>query len=126
MNKIIALLICLAAGIASCDSKQTPKKTEVQMDKIKIFFSYTGAVREVNRVVKTVDEWKKILTPEQFRITRLKGTETPFSNKCVLPQSGQTGVYQCVGCGTDLFLVETKFESGTGWPSFWGPISELN
>lgn len=96
------------------------------MDKIRIFFSDTGAVREVNRVVKTPAEWQNVLTPEQFRITRLKGTETPFSNKCSLPQPGETGVYQCVCCNTNLFLIGNKFESGTGWPSFWEPVSGLN
>ncbi|HLD35648.1 MAG TPA: bifunctional methionine sulfoxide reductase B/A protein [Planctomycetota bacterium] len=132
MNKItrkygnIMLIIFLASVTWWCDVKQPPKKTEAQMDKINIFFSETGAVRAMNRVIKTPDEWERILTPEQFRITRLKGTEIAFSGKCDLPQKGETGVYQCVCCGTDLFLVNTKFESGTGWPSFWEPVSELN
>lgn len=122
----IALIILLAILTWRCDTKANPKKTEAQMDKIKIFFSETGSVREVDRVIKTPAEWQKILTPEQFNITRLKGTETPFSNKCTIPPKGETGAYQCVCCNTDLFLVGTKFESGTGWPSFWEPISELN
>jgi len=49
-----------------------------------------------------------------------------FSGQCALPKKGESGVYQCVSCGTDLFKVETKFESGTGWPSFWEPVSKLN
>ena len=132
MNKItrkygnIMLIIFLASVTWWCDMKAPPKKTEAQMDKINIFFSDTGTIQEVDRVVKTPDEWERILTPEQFRITRLKGTEMPYTGKCTLPQPGQTGVYQCVCCGTDLFLVGTKFESGTGWPSFWEPVSELN
>jgi peptide methionine sulfoxide reductase msrA/msrB len=75
-------------------------------------------------IVKTDDEWKKILTPEQFSITRKKGTEAPFTGKCDVPPG--KGLYRCVCCGTDLFEVGTKFESGTGWPSFWEPVSELN
>ena len=99
MNKItrkygnIMLIIFLASVTWWCDVKQPPKKTEAQMDKINIFFSETGAVRAMNRVIKTPDEWERILTPEQFRITRLKGTEIAFSGKCDLPQKGETGVY---------------------------------
>ncbi|MBI4309733.1 MAG: bifunctional methionine sulfoxide reductase B/A protein [Candidatus Omnitrophica bacterium] len=78
----------------------------------------------VDKVIKTDEEWKKILTPEQYNITREHGTEPAF---CGLPTKGHTkGVYTCVGCGTDLFVVDYKFESGTGWPSFWQPIDEAN
>lgn len=94
--------------------------------KIKIFNSSTGKVDEVEKVYKTDEEWKKILTPEQYRVTRLKGTELPFTGQCPLPPKGGAGIYQCVSCGTDLFRYETKFESGTGWPSFFEPVSELN
>ena len=71
---------------------------------------------------KTNDEWKKKLTPEQYRILREKGTEAPFTGK--LLKNKDTGVYMCAGCGAELFSSDTKFESGTGWPSFWAPISE--
>ncbi|MFQ5993047.1 MAG: peptide-methionine (R)-S-oxide reductase MsrB [Nitrospiraceae bacterium] len=72
-----------------------------------------------NKVIKTEEEWRKELTPEQFHVSRKKGTERPGSgeyNKCE-----DEGIYQCVGCENDLFSSETKFESGTGWPSFWAP-----
>ena len=94
--------------------------------KIKIFNAVTGKIEEVEKIYKTDEEWKKILTPEQFRVTRQKGTERPFSYQCPIPVKGEQGVYKCVCCGTDLFVVETKFESGTGWPSFWEPVSRLN
>ena len=93
---------------------------------IKVFDVLTGQVEEVQKVYKDDSEWKAILTPEQYRVTRLKGTEKPFSGKCALPQAAKQGVFQCVCCGTDLFLIEKEFESGTGWPSFWEPVSELN
>ncbi len=92
--------------------------------RISIYNARTGQVELVVRVVKTAAEWKKILTPEQYRVTRQRGTERPGSGTCSLP--GQDGIYECVGCGTALFAVKTKFESGTGWPSFWQPVSELN
>jgi len=92
--------------------------------KIPIFNAGAGKVEEVERIVKSDAEWKKILTPEQYRITRQKGTEAPFTGKCEIGKVG--GVYKCAACGTDLFRVDEKFESGTGWPSFWKPVSDLN
>ena len=76
------------------------------------------------KIVKTEDEWRQILTPEQFKILRKKGTEQAFSGR-YHDHKGE-GVYQCAGCGLDLFSSETKFDSGTGWPSFWAPISETH
>lgn len=75
-------------------------------------------------VDKSEEEWKKQLTPEQYEICRRKGTERPFSgeyNNCK-----EKGVYQCVCCGNELFNSGTKFDSGTGWPSFWSPMNEKN
>jgi methionine-R-sulfoxide reductase len=74
------------------------------------------------KVNKTLEEWQAILTPEQFRVTRLKDTERPFSGEyCAVNTPGK---YNCVCCDTLLFDSETKFESGTGWPSFFSPVSE--
>ena len=70
------------------------------------------------------DDWKRQLTPEQYEVCRNKGTEMPFSGK--YNDCKEQGIYQCVCCGNDLFSPETKFESGTGWPSFWAPIKEGN
>jgi len=101
-------------------------KEAFKTEKIKIFNASTGEIEEVEKVIKTDQEWKRILTPEQYRVMRLKGTEEPFKETCPIPPKGQSGIYQCVGCGTDLLRYNAKFESGTGWPSFWEPVSELN
>lgn len=95
-----------------------------EVSKIKIFNARKGKAELVDKIEKTDDEWKKILTTEQFEITRKAGTETPFTGKCDVPS--KEGLYQCVCCGTDLFNIQAKFESGTGWPSFFEPVSKLN
>ena len=76
------------------------------------------------KVVKTDAEWQKLLTPEQFEVTRKKGTERAFTGKYA--NNHDKGIYRCVCCGNALFSSDTKFESGTGWPSFWAPIAEQN
>jgi peptide-methionine (R)-S-oxide reductase len=75
-------------------------------------------------VVKTNEEWKKILTPEQYRILREKGTERAFSGK--YDKNHEHGVYRCAACGLDLYRSEEKYDSGTGWPSFTAPIAASN
>jgi peptide methionine sulfoxide reductase msrA/msrB len=95
-------------------------------ESLSIFNASTGQTEKVEKVYKTDSQWMKILTPEQYQVTRRKGTEKPFSGKCAIPKEGNQGIFRCVCCGTDLFLVEKEFESGTGWPSFWEPVSELN
>ncbi|MBO0932801.1 peptide-methionine (R)-S-oxide reductase MsrB [Fibrella aquatilis] len=76
----------------------------------------------MEKVIKTDDEWRQILTPEQFRVARQKGTERPYTGEYC--ESKEPGIYACVCCGTELFESTTKFESGTGWPSFTAPLVE--
>lgn len=78
----------------------------------------------MDTVEKTAQEWKENLTPEQYHVLREKGTEKAFSG--VLWDNKKTGIYQCAGCGLELFSSNHKFESGTGWPSFWQPIAPEN
>ena len=68
--------------------------------------------------------WKRVLTPQQYNILREKGTEPPFTGKYV--NSKEKGVYKCSACGQDLFISDTKFDSGTGWPSFYSPVDKNN
>jgi peptide-methionine (R)-S-oxide reductase len=76
------------------------------------------------KVVKSEEEWKRQLTPEQFHVTRKKGTERAYTG--AYWDNHEPGVYECVCCGNNLFSSETKFESGTGWPSFTAPIDQNN
>ena len=73
-------------------------------------------------VQKTDDEWKALLTPDQYRITRLKGTERAFTGEYWNTKA--PGTYQCVGCGRDLFVSDAKFDSGCGWPSFFQAVDD--
>ncbi|GEM_PF-524264 len=77
---------------------------------------------EATKVVKTENQWRQQLTPEQFRVTRKKGTERAFSGEYW--NTKEEGIYHCVGCGNELFSSQMKFDSGTGWPSFFAPISQ--
>jgi len=78
----------------------------------------------VDKIEKSDADWKKLLTKKQYEITTKKGTEPPGT--CTFNTVHESGIFQCVRCGTDLFRSSTKFESGTGWPSYYEPISPLN
>jgi peptide-methionine (R)-S-oxide reductase len=106
------------AEIASADQ---PKKVTI------IEFTDAGQRKStvtVERVVKTEDEWRKQLTPDSFEVTRHAGTERAYTNEN--PNAYAKGVFRCICCDTALFDSSTKFESGTGWPSFWAPIAKEN
>jgi methionine-R-sulfoxide reductase len=94
--------------------------------KVKVFNQEGELVGPVNtaKVVKTDSQWHELLTPEQFAIARAKGTERPFCG--TLLDNKRQGVYACVCCGLPLFASTGKFNSGTGWPSFFKPIADEN
>ena len=76
----------------------------------------------VQKIVKTDKEWREVLTPDQYKVTRMKGTELPFTGK-YYDHTGE-GVYRCICCGNELFQSDARFSSGTGWPSFYSPLDD--
>jgi len=78
----------------------------------------------MKKIQKNEEDWKKELTPEQYQVCRMKGTEPPFTGEYY--DSKEPGMYRCAACGNELFDSSTKFDSGTGWPSFYKPVSEEN
>jgi peptide-methionine (R)-S-oxide reductase len=91
---------------------------------IRVYSAEKGSYVMTQTVVKTNEEWKKVLTPEQYHILREKGTERAFSGK--YDRNHEHGIYRCAACGLDLYRSEEKFDSGTGWPSFTAPIAPEN
>lgn len=85
---------------------------------------YACVMEEKNTTTPNSDDWKTKLTPEQYRVMREKETEAPFTGKYVNEHSA--GTYKCAACGTELFFSDTKFDSGTGWPSFTEPANLKN
>lgn len=74
-----------------------------------------------DQIAKSEEEWKKTLTPEQYRVLRQKGTEAPGTGEYY--HSKEVGMYLCAACGQELFSSDTKYDSGSGWPSFWEPVA---
>jgi len=121
--------VVLASSVASRSATKLPatvpaKAAAAPESKIKIYSVERKGYVVVDKVKKSDAEWKKILTPEQYNVTREAGTERAFTGKYW--NNHAKGVYRCVACGTELFSSDTKFESGTGWPSFWDPIAKEN
>ena len=126
MRLLGAALIFLCSLILYAQIQNRPKKNPVTEppQSITVYDSESGTFKAVNKIYKSNSQWRKILTPEQYHITREGGTERAFTGK--YHHSKDTGIYQCVSCGTDLFDSKTKFDSKTGWPSFSKPVAQEN
>jgi peptide-methionine (R)-S-oxide reductase len=117
-------LVAVAVALAVLVLANHPEQKAAAASKIKVYSAEKGGYIMSDEVVKSKEEWKKILTPEQFHVMREKGTERPFKNK--YNANHEHGIYRCAACGLDLYRSEEKFESGTGWPSFTKPIAPEN
>ncbi len=113
--KTALLAIFISTLLAACGSSPAPGQ------KVAATNSSDPQLTMTNKIIKTDAEWRQQLTPEQFRVTRKKGTERAFTGE--FWNNHDTGSYVCVCCGQELFSSATKFDSGTGWPSYWQPVS---
>lgn len=132
MAKLNVILCGALFAVAACRAQNTPQApastTNSHPVMVQVRFvddeGKPGPLITTNKVVKTDAEWRKQLTAEQYRITRNKGTEPAFCGN--LYDNHKPGIYYCVCCGLPLFTSETKFNSGTGWPSFFQPVAPEN
>jgi peptide-methionine (R)-S-oxide reductase len=128
----VAVVILLAAGalVWRTGTARATRAAEAAKDAgqpprtVRLWSEETRGYVVVPKVVKTNAEWKELLTPLQYQVVRRQGTERPGSG--ALLNNHARGVYRCVACDTDLFHSDAKFESGTGWPSFFQPIAKEN
>lgn len=126
MNQRISLLV-LASLMITCSPTQYHAGSQGSSAGTKTVMIYsitTKKTTSMSKITKTDDEWRSELTPDEFRIARKKGTERAFTGKYW--DNHEQGLYLCRCCGTELFASDTKYESGTGWPSFFDPVSKSN
>jgi peptide-methionine (R)-S-oxide reductase len=113
MKKFVFVLTAIMSIAGHSAAQSAKEKSEKKMES-----------NQADKVVRSDEEWKKILTPTQFYVTRKKGTERAFTGEYW--NHHDKGSYVCVACGQELFSSTTKFDSGTGWPSFWQPVAKKN
>lgn len=121
---LVAVMVAVTFGCTSSAStgklgEAAPQNTPNSSNTAKSVDEYNG-----EKIVKTEAEWKKLMTPEQFYVMREEGTERPYSGK--YNDNKETGDYHCAACNLKLFSSKTKYDSETGWPSFYQPISKKN
>ena len=115
------MLAAVGLAIFACAPAQQEQRSNAA---VKIYNSTTKEIMVMEKIVKTDEEWQKELSADEFRIARKKGTERAFTGAYL--ENHDKGLYLCRCCGTELFPSDTKFESGTGWPSFFDPIAKEN
>jgi peptide-methionine (R)-S-oxide reductase len=124
MKKYLALIVVIILVLVFVKSQAKGVVIDSEAGMIKVFNVKKGAFEEVAKIVSDEEERRKVLTEEEFNVTQKSATEKPFTGK--LLNNKDEGVYKCVVCGTDVFASDTKYDSGTGWPSFWKPVAEEN
>lgn len=117
-NKKYFILILIASAVL------LPALTAILSEKTIIAQDNRKKTNMKEKTIKSDTEWKEILTPEQYNVTRKKGTEPPFSG--IYDDFWETGIYKCVGCSSELFRSDTKFDAGCGWPSFYEAVDNGN
>ena len=108
----------------SCFHAAALEQSAARLKLVPIFDTTLGKEVLMEKIEKSENEWKKLLTPEQYTVTRKKGTERAFTGAYY--DNHEKGMYKCVCCGIDLYSSQDKFDSGTGWPSFTAPVSARN
>lgn len=132
ISRRVFLISCFFGLIAACQQKGAvpaassapPGSGQVQPSQIRLYSAARKGYIMSDKVVKTPEEWRRQLTAEQYHVAREQGTERAFTGDTW--NNHEHGIYQCVCCGNDLYSSEHKYESGTGWPSFWQPIAPEN
>jgi peptide-methionine (R)-S-oxide reductase len=132
LSRRVFLMTCFFGLIAACNrNAHVPAATatttgsgQAAPSQVRLYSAAQKGYIMSDKVIKTPDEWRKQLTAEQFYVAREQGTEQAFTGETW--NNHEKGLYQCVCCGNDLYLSEHKYESGTGWPSFWQPIAPEN
>jgi len=119
-----ALVLSGQFGGVGAQAETTGMKEAKDMKDLRLYSAFAGEYTQVPAIDRTPDEWKAVLTEEQFYILRKEGTERPFTGK--LLKENRQGVFKCAACGTDLFSSATKYKSGTGWPSYYEPVAPEN
>jgi peptide-methionine (R)-S-oxide reductase len=114
----ICILCALTAGGKQMKTQQNSQTL------VEIYDAQTGTTTKMPMIVKSDEDWKAQLSPSQYEVTRHEATECAFTGAYY--DNKQKGLYKCVCCGTDLFRSGEKFDSGTGWPSFWQPVAAQN
>lgn len=123
MKQILAMAL-LCSMFSNCGYSQADSKKKANMDNNEPSKNPVYSKTDTSRVELKEEDWKKLLSPEQYYIARQKGTERPWSSK--FEKFSEAGLYRCIACGNALFRSDTKFDSGCGWPSFYEPVSKTS